>query len=149
MEAYLTRTEADEYFDTYRLVTTAWDNSDYPEKVKALKIATKLIDALSFDGDKAESTQDLQFPRGSDTVVPTEIEEACAECAYSLLDGVDIEMEYNNLRGVSMGFANVRSTNDTDIVPQHRAAGIPSFIAWRLLLPFLRRLDAVEMKRTS
>jgi hypothetical protein len=149
MASYITLADAEIYMSTYRLVTSAWDASDDATKTKALAMATKLIDQLSFDGDKADADQDNQFPRGSDTSVPTEIQEACAECAYSLLDGVDVEFEYDNLRNVSMGFANVRSSNATGMIPEHKSAGIPSYIAWRLLLPFLRSSDSIEVMRTS
>ena len=149
MAVYLTNAEADTYFATYRLVTDVWDDATEPEKTKAIAIATRQIDALKFDGDKAVAGQALQFPRGSDTSVPAEIQEACAECAYSLLDGVDVEFENDNLRSVSMGFANVRSSDNTGIVPEHRVVGIPSFIGWMLLKPYLRSLDSVNMMRTS
>lgn len=148
-QAYITREDADTYMSTYRLVTSAWDSADNATKDKALNQATKLIDQLSFDGDKADEDQDNQFPRGSDTSVPTEVQEATAECAYSLLDGVDVEFEYDNLRNVSMGFANVRSSKAAGMVPEHLTAGIPSYIAWRLLLPFLRSGDSIEVMRTS
>jgi len=149
MASYMTVAEADTYMSTYRLVTSAWDSADNATKTKALAMATKQIDQLSFDGDKADEDQDNQFPRGSDTDYPTEIKEACAECAYSLLDGVDIEFEYDNLRNMSMGFANVRSSNTTGMVPEHKSAGIPSFIAWRLLKPFLRQSGSVDLQRIN
>ncbi len=147
--SYITLADAEIYFSTYRIITSAWDAEADPAKTKALAAATKLIDQLSFDGDKADVDQALQFPRGSDTTVPTEIQEACCECAYSLLDGVDVEYEYENLRTVSMGFANVRSSQNPGMVPEHKSAGIPSFLAWRLLKPFLRSIGSISIQRTS
>lgn len=149
MAAYMTKAEADTYFDTYRLVTSAWDSSDETTQDKALAIATRMIDQLSFDGDKNDEDQEQQFPRGSDTDVPTEIKEACAECAYSLLDGIDVELEYDNIRANSMGFANVRSSQNSSMVPEHKAVGIPSYIAWLMLKPFLRTGGSVDLMRTS
>lgn len=149
MAAYMTLEEANTYFETYRLVTSAWDAATDPNKTKALAMATKLMDQLSYDGDMADADQELQFPRGSDTIYPTPIMEACAECAYSLLDGIDIELEYDNIRANSMGFANVRSSQNSSMVPEHKSAGIPSFIAWRLMKPFLRTGGSVDLIRTS
>jgi hypothetical protein len=149
MAAYMTYLEADTYMSTYRLVTSAWDAADNATKTKALEMATRLMDGLAYDGDKADDDQELQFPRGSDTSVPTDIKEACAENAYSLLDGVDVEFEYDNLRSLSMGFANVRSSQSGGMVPEHKTAGIPSFIAWRLMKPYLRQTGSIDMMRTS
>jgi len=149
MAAYMTNEEADTYMATYRLITSAWDNASEGDQTKALAIATRMIDQLAFDGDKNDDDQVQQFPRGSDTVVPTEIKEACAECAYSILDGVDVEFEYDNLRANSMGFANVRSSQNSGMVPEHKVAGIPSYIAWMLLKPFLRTGGSVTLMRTS
>ena len=149
MAAYMTVAEADTYMDTYRLITSAWDAATEASKTKSLAIATRMIDQLAFDGDKADADQAQQFPRGSDTSVPTEIKEACAECAYSLLDGVDIELEYDNIRANTMGFANVRSSQNSSMVPEHKVAGIPSLIAWLLLKPYLRTGGSVSLMRTS
>jgi hypothetical protein len=149
MATYISEADADTYFTTYRLVTSAWDSASSAEKGKALNQATRMIDRLNFQGDKYDADQELQFPRGSDTTIPTDIEEACAECAYSLLDGVDVEYEYENLGNNSMGFANVRSSKNSSMVPEHKAVGIPSSIAWRLLLPYLRDVDAINLMRTS
>lgn len=149
MAAYLTVAEAQEYFDNYRLITSAWDNASLEEQGKALNIGTRQIDALSYDGDKADDSQELQFPRGSDTEVPQDIKDACAECAYSILDGVEVEYEYDNLRSQSMGFANVRSSSSKDFLPEYKLAGIPSYIAWNLLVSYLRNNDSVTIMRTS
>lgn len=149
MATYITLSDAETYFSDYRLVTSAWDDASDTEKGKALNQATKLLEQLSYTGDKADDDQELQFPRGDDTSIPTEIQEACAEVAYSLLDGMDVEYEYDNVGNVSMGFANVRESRDPEAVPEHKVNGIPSFIAWRLLQPFLRQRDSISLKRTS
>jgi hypothetical protein len=149
MTAYATEAEGQTYMDTYRLVTSAWDAADSATRDKALAMSTRLIDQLSFVGDKADADQELQFPRGSDTTVPQDIKEACIECAYSLLDGVDVEYEYETQGMTSMGFANVRSSQSSGDIQEHREAGIPSYIAWRLLYPYLRDLSSVTLTRTS
>ena len=149
MSTYITLANADTYFETQRLFADAWDDASDPQKTKALEMATNLMEQLAWAGDKTDEDQELQFPRGGDTDIPTPIQNACAENAYSLLDGVDVEYEYENLRRVSQGFANVRSSHDTGMLPEHKLAGIPSYIAWRLMVPFLRDKSAITVMRTS
>jgi hypothetical protein len=146
MTPYMTVEEADTYFDTYRLVTDAWDAASTTQKTKALLLSTKLIDQLQYDGD-AVGTEN-QFPRGTDTEVPEDIKQACAECAYSLLDGVDIEMEFDNLWTTGQSIANVRNTQRTEDVPEYKLVGIPSYMAWRLLKPYFRLQNPVTLMRT-
>ena len=86
MSNYITVEEAQEYADE-RLNVEAWDTaketdgSSWGEAgtlcVKAITMATKAIDRLSYKGDKYSSTQENQFPRGTDTTVPDDIKRAC------------------------------------------------------------------------
>jgi len=147
--SYITVADAQTYFDNYRLVTDAWDDATAAQQQKALNRAKEMIDALNFAGEKYDSSQSDQFPRGSDSSVPTAIKEANAEIAYSLLDGVDIDYEYENLREASIGFASVRDSLNTGMVPQHIVNGIPSMAAWDKLLPYLRDVRAINIMRVS
>jgi len=98
----------------------------------------------------AEASQELEFPRGSDTEVPLAIRRACFEIAHSLLDGKDPELELENLGIVSQGYSSVRTTFSRTHVPvEHIVNGVPSSLAWRLLLPFLRDDDAIRVSRVS
>ena len=98
----------------------------------------------------AEASQELEFPRGGDTEVPLAIRRACYEIAHSLLDGKDPELELENLGIVSQGYASVRTTFSRTHVPvEHIVNGVPSSLAWRLLLPFLRDDDAIRVSRVS
>jgi hypothetical protein len=146
--AYCTVDEAQSYFDG-RLNTDAWDDATSTNKEKSLINATRLIDRLNFKGTKTSDSQDLQFPRDEDTTVPDDIKYACSELALALLDGVDPELEFENLRMVSQGYANVRSTYDSLIPAEHINAGIPSVAAWRYLKPYLRDAQAVDLSRVS
>jgi len=149
MSQYATIAEAQAYFDG-RLNTDAWDDeTDTTTRNKALTMATTLIDRLNFRGEKADDSQELQFPRGNDTVVPQDIKNACAEIALALLDGVDPEMEFENLRMKSQAYGVVRSTYDTGRTPEHYVAGIPSNTAWRFLKPYLRSPFTVDRHRVS
>jgi hypothetical protein len=98
----------------------------------------------------AEASQELEFPRGADIVVPEAIRRACYEIAHTLLDGKDPELELENLGIVSQGYASVRTTFSRTHVPvEHIVNGVPSAMAWRLLLPFLRDDDAIRVSRVS
>lgn len=145
---YATRAEADTYF-MYRLNTDAWDDSSDGDKDKALGMATHLIDRLNFRGDKADSEQFNQFPRGNDSEVPQDVKNATSEIALALLDGVDPELEFENLRMKSQGYGVIRSTYDTDSTLEHIAAGIPSSLAWRFLKPYLRSPKTVDFSRVT
>jgi len=148
MNAYLTIVEAQTYFDE-RLDTEAWDDATDTDKLKALKMATRSIDALSYVGELVDEDQEHQFPRGDDTTVPDAINEASCDEALSLLDNKDPDMEYENLGMISQGYANVRSTYDRSSVPMHLTAGIVSPSAWRKLKPYLRDGESVDLDRVS
>ena len=148
MASYMTVEEADTYFGEV-LNVEAWEYANVVDRTKALAMGTRAIDQLNFMGVKAEISQDNQFPRDSDTAVPVDIQNACAEIALRLLDGVDPEIEYENLRMVTQGYSNVRSTYDSGQVARHIVAGIPSITAWRFLFPYLRDGGSVKLNRVS
>jgi len=107
---YGTIQEANEYFEN-RLHEWAWSNASSDDRRKALIKATAIIDALNFKGEKAavydvmydedgeeldwseddiieaELSQELEFPRGTDTEIPDQIKIACWEISHALLDG--------------------------------------------------------------
>lgn len=168
--AYSTVYDANAYF-AERLHSPAWQNSNPVEQWQALVAATRAIDNLNFKGYKstvaavlagvldvsevdpsiimaAEQAQELEFPRGTDTIVPPPIIRACFEIAYALLDGVDPDTELENLAVVSQGYAGIRTTYNRIQQPiEHLIAGIPSATAWRLLKPFIRDGYAVKTSR--
>jgi len=148
MPNYMTTAEGDTYFAT-RLNTEPWDLASDSSKVSALTMATEAIDRLNYLGSKTDSSQENQFPRDADTVVPEDIKKACAECALKFLDGFDIELEFEQLNMVSQGYANVRSTYDRTTPPPHIVAGIPSSVAWRYLMPYLRDVNSFSITRVS
>lgn len=164
--AYLTPSGADEYFQT-KLHVNKWFIKTITEKSKALIEATRIIDRLNFVGKKtavfdaleadptadveaAFMTQTLEFPRGGDTAVPTDIKIACAEIAYKLLiDKIDPDMEMDELKFEAQTFVGVRSTYDRRSTPEHLRAGIPSATAWRHLRPYVEEPDGVLLSRVS
>lgn len=145
--AYLTIEQAQVYFDE-RLNNDAWDDSSTVDKNVALKQATRLIDRLSFAGDKTDSAQANQFPRGGDTTIPDDIEIACCEIAYAILDDADLELDYESQRMSSETYGKVRAVYTSDL-DNHILCGIPSIIAWRHLIPYLRGNETILLTRIS
>ena len=98
----------------------------------------------------ASLSQNLEFPRGDDTVVPDVIKCACFEISHSLLDNKDPEIELENLGVISQGYAAVRTTYSRDQVPiEHLINYVPNALAWRWLKPFLRDEDAILLTRIN
>jgi len=156
---YLTPEEAEEYAYA-RLNTEAWDDavdddgSEFGNEgtltYKALTMATKIIDRLDYRGDKTDEDQDNEFPRDeTDDEVPEAVREACFEIALALLDGIDPQLETDNLRRVSQGYANVRSAYNTEMPAPYISAGVPSPTAWRYLFPYLKDTNFVTMMRMN
>ena len=138
--------------DTYfgnRLNSDAWEDSSNSNKTKALTMATHYIDRLNYSGDRAVATQELEFPRGDDTSVPTDIEYATYEIALSLLDGKDIQAVIENLAIVVQGLSSVRTTYIRSFVLEHLRAGIPSVVAWNYLKAYLRNPNSFNFSRVK
>lgn len=147
-EYYGSMSGAINYF-AHRLNTTVWDQALYSDREAALIEATRAIDNLNYGGDKASTTQNLQFPRNDDTVIPTEIEFACYEIAITLLDEVDMDQEVQTIGVMSEAYSGARTTYDGDFVNEHIRAGIPSIKAWEYLKPFLRDPRLLRVSRVN
>lgn len=163
---YGTVAGGDTYFST-RLHTDAWDNASPADKTKALTSASQAIDALAFTGykhtvwllfqdtdcpedadiDAAHVSQLAQFPRGRDTVVPTDIDNAAYEESLALLGGTDPFDALSNFGIQSEAFAGVSVTYSHTTAPPHLANGIASARAWQYLSRFLRNLAGVQINR--
>lgn len=147
--AYLTVEQAEDYFAS-RLNSEAWDEASESDKSKALLAATRRIDGLNFAGLRtadmlcrgdqvapSNPDQPLEFPRNGATTIPQEVYQACCEIAFNLLDGVDPELEMQNINTTQHGFASLQETYNPNIVNLAFRHGIPSVTAWNLLLPYL------------
>lgn len=148
MMQYTTEIEGNAFAENY-LQIAPWEIATSPLRDRGLKQSTRIIDQLNIRGEKKVESQELQFPRKEDDEVPNEVKEACWLIALALLDGVDPEIEFENLQMVAQGYANVRSTYDRDLPAEHLLAGVPSVTAWRLLKPFLRDRDEMTLLRVS
>lgn len=144
---YETVANANTYFLS-RLHVFSWADSSDAEKEIALKEATARIDRLRFSGDKTVEAQTNEFPRDDETEVPDDIKIACCEIAFSLLDGVEPEKEFEKLTHSKEEFASEKITYN-DEIPEHLVAGIPSAYAWRFLLPYLDLPGSITLNRTS
>lgn len=148
MPSYLTIPEAQTYFNT-RLHTEPWDCAIDDQKTKALAMATNIIDRLNYEGEKTNEAQVNQFPRDADTVVPQDIMDATTEIALSLLDGVDPELEFENLAMTTQQYGSIKSSYDRSINQDYKMAGVPSMTAWRMLKPYLRDNLGIDLNRVS
>ncbi len=127
----VTVAEADSYF-SFRLFIDPWEDADDLDKQKALVMSTKAVEALAL----------MDF----DTT-PQDIKDAICENAYALLDGVNPEMEYENLSMVQQAYANIRSTYNRDVSMEHIESGIVSITAWRLITPYLDVSKIINLSR--
>ena len=151
MSSYISVNDAQDYFDT-RLNSEAWDEhtvSGDNSQEKALAQATRIIDRLNSQGNNSDSEQANQFPRSGDSVVPEDIEIACCEIALALLDGVDPDIEMENLSMTSEAYGQTRINYDRSGAAEHILAGVPSATAWRYLKPYLRDSRYVLLSRVN
>ncbi len=126
----------------------SWRNASDGDKQKLLYQVTQHFELLNYKGSKTVETQLLQFPRGGDTVVPSNIEYAVYEEAYQILIGRDYEQESQNLNIVQHRFGPVSTTyRNGDSTTNNVTAGILSSVAWRLIYPYLRRADEIQIIR--
>ncbi len=145
---YGTTIGGDVYFSR-RLRRAAWVQASEADKLAALYEATEMLERLNYKGDKTDSTQRLEFPRGGDTEVPTNIEKAAYEVAYNLLAGLDPELEAK----ASMVKRTKTGPLETEFVgqsiPAYVIAGIFGATAWGLIYPYLRDPSTVNFKRVD
>lgn len=176
--SYLTVDQAEFYFAA-RVETSAWANSTLQQKNAALIDATRRIDRLNFTGlrtfdynrrfaeiDPNEGGvygtniirpsdappphgQLLEFPRNGSIYIPEDILRACAEVAYATLDGIDPEMEMQNLNRTSQRFGAVSESYSLQYINQAFLNGIPSITAWNMLLPYLQDPREITVARVS
>jgi len=143
---YGTVNDANNYFEQM-LEGQRWMNTPQEKRVKALISATRRIEQLNFRGQMASADQPLQFPRGTDTTVPVDIEQACYELAQALLKGIDPDTEAANLRNSLQAYGGLRTELNTEQPQPWTIAGIPSFTAWQLLLPYMEEVRGVKLER--
>jgi len=149
---YIGVADAKEYFLS-RVGSEAWDYASDGDRLKALNNATKIIDRLKYLGQKADSTQDHEFPRYDPLTtfpeVPQDILDATCEMALALLDGVDPQLEFDNLSQIASNYANIKSNFDRTVLPEHIQAGVPSVVGYQLIKPYLADINGTVLRRVS
>jgi hypothetical protein len=143
---YVNEQEMIDFFNT-RVNSAFFDAATSDERITAAKQATDIIDRLNFDYDKTSSTQELQFPRNSETTVPQAIKDACCLIALELLAGTETNIEFDNLRLLSNTYSKVSSKFDGSNIPDHTTFGIPSREAWILLWPYMKQGRSLKLYR--
>lgn len=150
MASYVTATEGLTYFSTkLSSRATPYNSASLDDRTAALAEATMRIDRLVFNGEKTDSEQENQFPRDDDSEVPQDIKDACCEIALKLLDGYDDDYEFEDQRIIQQKIGQLSTFHDRSGPSLHKLAGIPSIIAWRLLLPYMRDPREVLIRRVS
>lgn len=144
---YLEVNDALDYFQ-YRLNNDSWISSTKENREKALITATRVIDNLPLRGFKTDEDQDLQFPRDGSESVPEDILIACCEIAFELLDSVDLNLTHDSIFIQSTSSQTARVGYNSK-VPQHIAYGVPSYIAWQKLKPYILDPQQVKLERVS
>lgn len=144
MTPYVTNIEFKQYVDSYTLDTDDFDTADSNKRTKALLIATRAIDRLAFQGNKADPAQPNQFPRGTDVVTPDAIKNATCELALSYLADMTLNKQFDNQGVAFEAFLGVKTSYTSGFIQEHLINGIISYEAWTLLRPFLRA-NVVEL----
>lgn len=134
--AIITSSQAQDYMDL-QLNTSAWDTATTNDRTAAIAQASISIERLNF-----KEYVDLTAPS-------TDIKYAVAQMALDLLDGIDIELELENLRLTNQQFGNVKTSYNTLNPPHYLVNGISSQKAWNFLKPHLRDGHNITLRRTS
>jgi hypothetical protein len=140
--------EANAYFGSL-LEGQRWAYTDLLRRRQALNSATQRIDRLNFIGSMASPAQPLQFPRGTDTLVPEDIKKATYWLALALLKGVDPDTERDNLGVIVQAYGGLRTEYDRTSIPAYVSAGIPCPTAWNFLQPYLDPKLGIRLERVS
>lgn len=142
-----TISDADQYFSS-RLFAEEWFNATADKKQQCLNVAWEIIDRFGYLGWLTSDSQNHQWPRTGivrsgvsldKDIIPADILKAGYEIAGALNKGIDPEREIRNLRVTSRGYSSVRTTYDTNRVPEHLRWGVPSALAWSYLSTYLRK----------
>lgn len=130
---YVTLEQANSYFDL-RLDSDAWYASDDSTKTKALTMAEKAIDKLSFKG--LQDSSDLIFPR-DDGFTPDCFIDAICEEALSLLNGMNVQKDLTDLHVTSSSVAGFQTTVNEYQERPWVHHGITSPLCWKWLTPYM------------
>lgn len=98
----------------------------------------------------ADATQELEFPRGQDESVPSQIKWACYEIALQLIEGFDPEDAVDRLNIVRQSYSAVRTTYDnSSSAMEYLVYGIPTARVWNWLKPYLTNDRIIRISRAD
>lgn len=123
-----------------------WSSYSLDNRLKALKMANRLINGMNFAGEKADPEQVWQFPRGRDTEISQAIQDACCELALSFLrrgaSTFDVRMKRQKT-------GDAETEYDTKFISESYVIfGIDSPKALALLKPYLRDPNIIDLDRS-
>lgn len=130
---YVTLEQANSYFDL-RLDSDAWYASDNSTKTKALTMAERAIEKLSFKG--LQDSAGLIFPR-DDGFTPDCFTDAICEEALALLNGMNVEKDLTDLHVTSSSVAGFQTTVNEYQERLWVSHGITSPLCWKWLSPYM------------
>lgn len=100
--------------------------------------------------NSADSSQELEFPRGADSEVPDTIVWACYEIALALLDGFDPDDAVEEADIVRQSYASVSTTYGSGgAAAEYRVYGIPTARVWYWLKPRLADTRIIQLRRAD
>jgi hypothetical protein len=97
----------------------------------------------------ADVSQELEFPRGQDTEVPTQIEWACYEIALALIEGFDPEDAIERTNIIRQGYSSVSTTYASGSGQEYLVYGIPTNRVWMWLMPYLCDDKVIRLRRAD
>lgn len=146
MTPYVSDVEFQAYVDGYVINSCNYDNADPVKRSKAVNVATRAIDRLNFNGSVTDPTQENQFPRGGDVVVPDAIKNATCELALAYLNDQDLQSQFDSQNIRLEAFMGVKTSYSGDFYAVNVVNGIISWDAWLLLQPYLRPITVEIVK---
>ena len=145
---YIDIAAAQLYFDD-RLNSEAWTAASVVDQLKALKMATQLINNLKFIGQPAVSGQSNEFPRLGQSTVPIMVQQATCEIAIQLLDDIDPNLEADGLAIQTIQYGDLKIMSNQAGIPVYTRNNIPSSRAWALLVPYLIDPTILKLVRVN
>ncbi|MGO4722991.1 MULTISPECIES: DnaT-like ssDNA-binding protein [unclassified Inquilinus] len=140
VNSYVTVAEGDTYFAD-RLNSSEWTAATSDDKGKALVMAARQIDRLSFTGALTSASQAMSWPRIgasdregrpiSSTVVPQDVKDAQAETALAFLRGDMSDGGDRGIQRVKAGSVEVEydSTAPVRTIPDIASSMLAPFLA--------------------
>lgn len=140
--ALITESQAQIYIDKI-VESNAWDTATTNERSAALEQASMAVERLNFKAYIDLTSLSESNAKDIDIIY------GIAESALRFLEGIDINLELENLRVGNQTFGSVRTSYNEQPKPECFVHGIPSQVAWNFLRPHLRDGSIIQVRRVS